>query len=206
VDQYGQASAGGSVRAGRRSPLQGLSMTRNARDVVADSSRNPSQGSPGLSEHASTPRSSVCLRHFLLVVSTTARSSADWSVRACNTIAGAAARTAPTGLSPSQGLFRFTAPGLPTWGSPPGVLGPFNGMGGQVRITRGSAAPARSALEVSHLPGGLLPARFAASRPLPSLGFHGSKVRSHARRAALPQRTQLIAAEVPAPRTLRNTR
>jgi len=93
-------------------------------------------------------------------------------------------------------------PSFPSWGSWPLQR---RGLAG-LASSRGSAAPARSASEVSHLPGGLLPARFAASRPLPFLGFHSSKVRSSAPRTALPQRMRLLAAEVSASRTLRNTR
>jgi hypothetical protein len=88
------------------------------------------------------------------------------------------ARTAPTGLGPSQGTCCVADPGLSTEVPLLGFLRPSDDMGDRVRITRGTGPPARSVLEVSHLLDGLLPSRFAATRAAAVHGVHRLKTRS----------------------------
>ncbi len=78
-------------------------------------------------------------------------------------------------------------------------------MDARVRSSRGSASPARSVPEASHLLDGFLPAHLAASPPLPFLGFLNAGIRSELRRAASPLRMRLSADAIPAARALRNT-
>jgi hypothetical protein len=120
------------------------------------------------------------------------------------------ARTAPASLGPSQGFDCNDDPSLPARGSPPGVHGPFDDMGGEVRIYRGC------------LPGAVPSARFVASSTgtsLTRLAVRASMTPDR-RRPGVPspdrrlvragphpvaRMRRSLAAEIPAPRALRNT-
>jgi hypothetical protein len=109
-------------------------------------------------------------------------------------------------FGPLSGLHPRHRPGLATRASPPGVHGPFNGVGLQVRIIPGFSSPGSFRLRGFTPPWRFAPCTLCGLAAAAIPGVPRSKVRSSARRAALPQRTRLLAAEVPASRTLRNTR
>jgi hypothetical protein len=148
----------------RELPLQGFAYGAAwLRDVAA---LPPTlSGFTCLSKFLSGQRSDVLVRRSLLVVSTTSRSSAVRPVRA------QALERLPQAWPPSQGALPHRrpespkAPGFPSWGS-----APLQRHGQQGPLHPGLPHPARSALGVSHPPGGFLPCHCAVSRTAATRG------------------------------------